>query len=98
MKKNMINQNESTGSFTVYETAEEMHRATTVQNVDDILAYAADMRSATQGQKYGEMRHMGLLPTAVVGQAIREGWITDQVKLRQWFKDNPAFKTFDKGF
>lgn len=98
MAKILLKENRTTGSQTFYETAEDKQRATTEQNVDDILEYAADMRQATQGEKYGDMRKMGVMPMSVIGQAMREGWINDQVKMREWFRLNPAFKTFDKDF
>lgn len=98
MSKLLLNENRTTGVSTYYQTADETQRAITEQNVDDILEYAADMRQATQGEKYGDMRKMGVMPMSVIGQAMREGWINDPKKMRQWFVDNPAFKTFDKGF
>lgn len=98
MAKILLDRNDTTGAETWYETEEDTQRATTSQNVDDILAYAADMRAATQGEKYGDMRKMGVMPMAVIGQAMREGWLMDEKKMREWFRQNPAFKTFDKDF
>lgn len=96
MAKILINDNDV--SQTYYEAEDGQERATTDQNVDSILAYAADMRQATQGEKYGDMRKMGVMPMSVIGQAMREGWINDQNKMREWFRLNPKFKTFDKDF
>lgn len=98
MAKILLNENKSTGVQTFYETADDTERASTAQNVDDILAHAADMRRETQGEKYGDMRRVAVMPMSVVGQAMREGWLFDQERVRQWVRDNPAFKTFDKGF
>lgn len=98
MAKILLKENRNTGSQTYYESAGETQRATTEQNVDDILEYAADMRMATQGEKYGDMRKMGVMPMSVIGQAMREGWLMDQNKMREWFRLNPKFKTFDKDF
>lgn len=98
MSKILLKENRTTGSQTYFESADDMQRATTEQNVDDILEYAKDMRQATQGEKYGEMRKMGVMPMSVIGQAMREGWLMDQKKMREWFRLNPAFKTFDKDF
>lgn len=98
MAKILLTENKTTGSQTYYETAGDEHRATTSQDVTDILEYAADMRRETQGEKFGEMRKMGVMPMSVIGQAMREGWLMDEKKMRQWFVDNPAFKTFDKNF
>lgn len=96
--KKILTENLETGSTTYYEAEDGQERATTEQNVDSILAYAADMRQATQGEKYGDIRHMGLMPMAVVGQAMREGWLFDQKKMREWFRLNKKLKTFDKDF
>ena len=98
MAKILLKENRTTGSKTYYESSDDMDRATTEQNVDDILEYAKDMRTATHGEKYGEMRKMGVMPMSVIGQAMREGWLMDQKKMREWFQLNPAFKTFDKDF
>lgn len=98
MAKILLNENRTTGSKTYFEAADEKQRATTEQNVDDILEYAADMRQATQGEKYGDMRKMGVMPMSVIGQAMREGWLMDQKKMREWFQQNPKFKTFDRDF
>ncbi|MHB1176077.1 MAG: hypothetical protein ACYCZJ_13240 [Sulfuriferula sp.] len=98
MSKIILNENQTTGVQTFYETAEEAERFTTAQNVDDILVHAAEARHETQGERYGEFRRMAVMPMSVVGQAMREGWLFDQARVRQWVKDNPAFKTFDKNF
>lgn len=98
MAKILLKRNATTGAETWIESAEDAHRATTEQNVDDILEYAKDMREATQGEKYGEFRKMAVMPMAVVGQAMREGWLFDKARVRQWVRDNPKFKTFDKDF
>lgn len=94
--KKLINDNGVAQTY--YESEDDQERATTEQNVDSILAYAADMRQATQGEKYGDMRKMGVMPMSVIGQAMREGWLHDQNKMREWFRLNPKFKTFDKDF
>jgi len=80
------------------ESEGDTQRITTHQNVDAILEDAAEQRAATSGQKYGEFRKVAVMPMSVVGQAMREGWLYDQNKVRQWVRDNPAFKTFDRGF
>lgn len=98
MAKILLNENQTTGAQVWYEVADDQQRATTEQNVDDILAYASDMRQATQGERYGEMRKMGVMPMSVIGQAMREGWFMDQKKMREWFETNPKFKTFDRNF
>lgn len=94
----LLNRNATTGAETYIESTDDAQRATTEQNVDDILTHAAESRAETQGEQYGDMRRVAVMPMAVVGQAMREGWFFDQARVRQWVRDNPAFKTFDKGF
>lgn len=98
MSRILLKTNANTGVDTYHETAGDTGRAVTEQNVDDILEHAADMRRETQGEKYGDMRRVAVMPMSVVGQAMREGWLFDQERVRQWVRDNPAFKTFDRGF
>lgn len=94
----ILEQNKTTGKTTTVEFADDKARATVTQDVSDILEYAADMRQATQGDKYGDMKRIGVMPLAVIGQAMREGWMFDEKKIKQWFNDNPHFKTFDREF
>jgi hypothetical protein len=96
MAKILLNENKTTGVQTWYETEDESQRATVKQDVDDILSYAANMRQATQGESYGDMRKIGVIPMSVLGQAMREGWAYDQKRIREWLARNPAFKTFDR--
>lgn len=98
MSRILISRNETTGAETWYETEGDLQRSTTSQNVDDILDHAAEMRQATQGEAYGDMRKMAVMPMSVVGQAMREGWLFDKERVRKWVRDNPKFKTFDKNF
>lgn len=96
MSKILLKENPTTGTQTWYETEDELQRSTTEQNVDDILKYCAEQRAMTQGEKYGDMRKAFLMPMNVVGQAMREGWLFDKERVRQWVRENPAFKTFDR--
>lgn len=98
MAKILLKENQTTGCKTYYEVDGDEHRSATEQDVTDIIEYAKDMRQATQGERYGDMRKMGVMPMSVIGQAMREGWLMDQKKIREWFRLNPAFKTFDKDF
>lgn len=98
MAKILLNSNATTGVDTFYETAEDLERATTTQEVSELTDYAADMRRETHGEKFGEFRKMAVMPMSVVGQAMREGWLFDKQRVRKWVCDNPVFKTFDKNF
>lgn len=81
-----------------HETSGDSQRISTEQNVDDILDHAADMRTETHGQRYGDFRKVAVMPMSVVGQAMREGWLFDQKRVRQWVMDNKKFLTFERGF
>lgn len=98
MARILLSENATTGAQTWFESEEDQIRSTTEQNVDDILDHAAEMRAATQGERYGEFRRMAVMPMSVVGQAMREGWLFDKERVRKWVRENPAFKTFDKNF
>lgn len=96
MAKALIKQTAISDVFV--ESEGDTQRITTHQNVDAILEDAAEQRAETSGQKYGEFRKVAVMPMSVVGQAMREGWLYDQNKVRQWVRDNPAFLTFERGF
>lgn len=98
MSKILLKHNQTTGAQTFFETAGDEDRSTSEQDVSDILEHAKDLRQATSGEKYGEFRKVAVMPMVVVGQAMREGWLFDQARVRRWVAENPAFKTFDKGF
>lgn len=98
MARILLSTNETTGAQTWYETEDEQQRATTEQNVDELLDYAAEMRASTQGERYGDFRKMAVMPMNVVGQAMREGWLFDRARVRKWVEENKAFKTFDRNF
>jgi hypothetical protein len=98
MSRILLSKNETTGAETWCEFADENARATTSQDVTELLEYAAEERALTAGEKYGDMRKMAVMPMAVVGQAMREGWLFDKARVRQWVEENKKFKTFDRNF
>ena len=69
----------------------------TSQDVQSILEFAQAKRNATAGERWGEMRHVGIIPMHVYAELLA---ITDQnertKKLREYIQANPAFVTFDK--
>lgn len=81
---------------------------TTVHHLDDkvvfekeydaqpFLEVAADMRAATEGQRWGEMRHVGFIPNAVLGTMMRQDGGLDRERLIAWLKANPKMATFSK--
>ena len=60
------------------------------------LQTAAEMRAETEGQKWGEMRHVGFIPMAELGKMMRQDGGIDQKRMIAWLKANPALATFSK--
>lgn len=98
MARILLNRNATTGAETWHEVDDDQQRITTTQNADDILGAAAESRVQTHGERYGDIRRVALMPMTVVGQAMREGWLFDRDRIRRWVAENPAFRTFHKGF
>lgn len=61
-----------------------------------LLEAAADMRAATEGQRWGEMRHVGFIPMAELGKMMRQDGGFDRDRLIAWLKANPKLATFSK--
>ena len=61
-----------------------------------LLEAAADMRAATEGQRWGEMRHVGFLPMAELGKMMRQDGGFDRDRLIAYLKANPKLATFSK--
>lgn len=83
---------------------------TTVHHIDDadrmviqktydsspFLTAAAAMRSETEGQRWGEMRHVGFIPMAELATMMRQDGTIDNKRAMSWIKANPAMATFSK--
>jgi hypothetical protein len=55
------------------------------------------INTATAGQRWGEMRHVGTLPMAVYGKALAFKDNRERIKyIRNWLAQNPDFITFDR--
>lgn len=57
---------------------------------------AAEMRAATEGQRWGEMRHVGFVPMAELATMMRQDGTIDQKRMLAFIKANPALATFSK--
>ena len=57
---------------------------------------AADARQATEGQRWGEMRHVGFIPMAELGKMMRQDGSLDNKRTITFLKKNPALVTFSK--
>lgn len=83
---------------------------TTVHHIDDadrmviqksydakpFLDVAAEMRAQTEGQRWGEMRHVGFIPMAELATMMRQDGTIDNKRAMAWLKANPAMATFSK--
>ena len=61
-----------------------------------LLDTAAEMRAATEGQRWGEMRHVGFIPMAELGKMMRQDGGFDRDRLISYLKANPKLATFSK--
>lgn len=57
---------------------------------------AAEARAATEGQQWGEMRHVGTIPMAELATMMRQDGTIDKKRCMQFLKNNPALVTFSK--
>lgn len=60
------------------------------------LEVAKEARAATDGEKWGEFRHVGFIPMAELGKMLRQDGGIDQKRAIEWVKANPALCTFEK--
>lgn len=76
----------------------EGRTATSVASFDAqaIVDNAAEHRATRQGHRWGDATHVGYIPMAVMGYWARHGMLNDQKVIREFFRKNPAFLTFDK--
>lgn len=81
---------------------------TTVHHLDDKVVIqksydaepfkevAAEMRAATEGERWGEMRHIGFIPNAELATMLRQDGSIDQKRVIAFLKANPALCTFSR--
>lgn len=61
-----------------------------------LLAAAQEKRAATDGERWGEMRHVGYVPMAELATMLRQDGRLDMKRMTAWLKANPALVTFDR--
>ena len=61
-----------------------------------LLDAAAEIRAHTAGDRWGEMRHVGLIPMAELGKFMRQDGGFDRTRVLAYLKRNQALVTFDK--
>jgi hypothetical protein len=57
---------------------------------------AAERRAATEGERWGEMRHVGFIPMAELATMMRQDGGIDQKRLSAFLRANPQLATFSK--
>lgn len=65
-------------------------------DAEPFKARAAEMRSATEGEKWGEMRHVGFIPNAELATMLRQDGTIDQKRAMAFLKANPLLCTFSR--
>lgn len=85
-----------TGITTTIHKVETGTQIVKTWDAEPFLELAAARRADTAGERWGEMRHVGFIPAAVLGQFMRQDGGFDRARCMAWLKENPAFVTFDK--
>lgn len=65
-------------------------------DAEPFIKTAAEIRAATDGERWGEFRHVGFIPMAEMGKMMRQDGGIDQKRLIAYLKANPALATFSK--
>ena len=60
------------------------------------LDAASEMRAATDGESWGEMRHVGFIPMAELGKMMRQDGGIDQKRVISFLRANPLLATFSR--
>jgi hypothetical protein len=61
-----------------------------------LVEVAAEMRAQTEGQQWGEMRHVGFIPMAELATMMRQDGGFDRARVMAYLRANPALATFSK--
>lgn len=81
-------------------TVHELENGKTViqktYDAQPFLDVAAEARAVTEGERWGEMRHIGSIPMAELATMMRQDGSIDKKRCLQFLKSNPAFVTFSK--
>jgi hypothetical protein len=87
-----------TGITTTVHHIEDVDRMVIQKSYDSkpFLDIAAEMRAHTEGQSWGEMRHVGFIPMAELATMMRQDGTIDKKRALAFIKANPALATFSK--
>ena len=85
-----------TGITTVVHETETQTVIEKQYDAQPLVDAASEMRSATEGEKWGEMRHVGFIPMAELATMLRQDGRIDKKRCIEFLKKNPALATFSK--
>lgn len=85
-----------TGIKTTVNSVEGKVQIVKTYDAEPFLKEAEAARQQTEGQRWGEMRHVGYIPNAVLATFFRQDGGFDSKRCVAWLRQNPAFVTFSK--
>lgn len=87
-----------TGITTTVHYVEDANRVAIQKTYDaePFVEAAAEMRARTEGERWGEMRHIGFIPMAELSKMLRQDGTVDKKRCVEFLKQNPALCTFSK--
>lgn len=87
-----------TGITTTVHYVEDANRVAIQKTYDaePFVEAAAEMRAQTEGERWGEMRHIGFIPMAELSKMLRQDGTVDKKRCVEFLKQNPALATFSK--
>lgn len=87
-----------TGITTTVHYVEDANRVAIQKTYDaePFVEAAAEMRAQTEGERWGEMRHIGYIPMAELSKMLRQDGTIDKKRCVEFLKKNPALCTFSK--
>lgn len=87
-----------TGITTTVHYVEDANKVAIQKTYDaePFVEAAAEMRAQTEGERWGEMRHIGFIPMAELSKMLRQDGTVDKKRCVEFLKKNPALCTFSK--
>jgi hypothetical protein len=87
-----------TGITTTVHYVEDANKVAIQKTYDaePFVKAAAEMRATTEGERWGEMRHIGFIPMAELATMMRQDGTVDKKRVTEFLKKNPALATFSK--
>lgn len=87
-----------TGITTTVHYVEDANKVAIQKTYDaePFVEAAAEMRARTEGERWGEMRHIGFIPMAELATMMRQDGTIDKKRVTEFLKKNPKLATFSK--